>query len=240
MKRIVKYDNHMNELRFSDFTQVDLDFFMTLCSLMKGQDTNEFRFTFHELRKMSGYTKSNSIKKFAEDLEQMNEHLMKVNCKLKTGTRTVMFVLFPTFDIDTGNQVLKVSVNTKFQFLLNEITKNFTKPELNEFLSLSSKYSKNLYRLLKQSKATGVYQVSINDFREKIGCPDTYASKYIMDKIIKPSINELNSKAYFQGLKCTPQYENKRGRPLKGYVFVFEPDMPHDGVDMGKEGTGNK
>ena len=224
MKRVVRYDNYMNELKFSNFTQVDLNFLMALCSLMKDRDTNEISFSFSELRKLTDYKKSNSSKEFAEDLEQMNDRLMKINCKLKTRTKTVMFVLFPTFEIDFEKQLLKVAVNPKFKFLLNEITKNFTKFELHEFISLSSKYSKNLYRLLKQFKATGRYEVSINDFRDKMDCPETYAGKYIMDKVIKPSIDELSNKTYFQGLKCIPQYGYKRGKPVTGYVFLFKPE----------------
>lgn len=32
MNKVIKYDNFMNRLRFSNFTQVDLNFLMSLCS----------------------------------------------------------------------------------------------------------------------------------------------------------------------------------------------------------------
>ena len=80
MNKVIKYDNFMNRLRFSNFTQVDLNFLMSLCSQMKEQNTNRMSFSFRELREMSGYTKSNSIKQFALELERMNEKLMKITC----------------------------------------------------------------------------------------------------------------------------------------------------------------
>ena len=222
MNKVIKYDNFMNRLRFSNFTQVDLNFLMSLCSQMKEQNTNRMSFSFRELREMSGYTKSNSIKQFDSELERMNEKLMKITCRMRTETKIIMFVLFPTFDIDLEEQLLTVSVNEDFKFVLNQITKNFTRFELGEFVSLGSKYSKNLYRLLKQYRSTGRYEVTVTDFREIMCCPVSYSNKYLMDLIIRPSLQELGN--YFQDLQCETKYARKRGRPVTGYVFTFTPE----------------
>ncbi len=222
MNEIVKYDNFMNSLKFAGFTTLDLNFFMVLCSRMRDKGTQEIIFTFEELKEITGY-KQTSIKKFVSDLERMNEKLMKITCKLRIESKSIMFVLFPTFVTDDNEQTLTVSVNEKFKFILNEITKNFTRFELNEFIHLESKYTKNIYRLLKQYRSTGKYEVTIKDFREKVDCPESYSNKYVMDLIIKPSLKELNN--YFQNLKCEPQYAHKRGRPVTGYIFTFTPEI---------------
>ncbi len=214
----------MNGLKFSGFTTIDFNFLMALCSRMRDIGTNEITFSFLELRNITNYKKSNSIKQFIKDLEHMNEKLMKVTCKLRTETKIIMFVLFPTFEIDTEKQELTVAVNEKFRFILNELVKNFTRFDLNEFVKLDSKYSKTLYRLLKQFKTTGVFEVKLNDFRKKVDCPASYSTKYIMDKIIKPSLKELQN--YFNDLQCTVKYEHKRGRPVEGYIFTFKPEQP--------------
>lgn len=221
MNEIVKYDNYMNNLKFANFTHVDMNFFITLCSLMKDKDTAKICFSFDKLRELTNYTNSNSIKQFASDLEQMNERLMKVTCKLKTETEVLMFVLFPTFKIDLENQLLTVSVNPDFKFFLNAVTQNFTRFDLHEFIALDSKYSKTLYRLLKQYRSTGHYEVSIDQFRELMDYPETYKNKYVMDKIIKPSLQEL--KNHFKNLQCKSKYDHKRGRPVRGYIFTFTP-----------------
>jgi len=221
MNEIVKYDNYLNGLKFTGFSPIDFNFLMALCSRTRDKDTNELKFTFDELREITGY-KQTSIKKFASDLERMNEKLMKIICKIKTDTKTIMFVLFPTFVTDIKEQTLTVAVNEKFKFILNAIIKNFTRFDLDEFVQLDSKYSKSLYRLLKQFKSTGKFEVSIKDFREKMDCPESYTNKHIMDKIIKPSLNELQN--YFQDLKCETKYAHKRGRPVLGYIFTFTPE----------------
>ncbi len=222
MNEVVKYDNYMNCLKFSKFNQVDMNFLIALCSRMKDKDTQKISLTFDELKELTNYRKSNSINQFANDLERMNKKLMKTTCRLETETEVIMFVLFPTFKINRQEQLLTVSVNEDFKFILNELVKNFTRFDLREFIGLGSKYAKNLYRLLKQFRTTGRYEVSINDFRNRMDCPESYSNKYVMDLIIKPSLKELDS--HFQDLKCEPQYAHKRGRPVTGYIFTFTPE----------------
>lgn len=222
MNEIVKYDNYMNNLKFTGFTTTDFNFLMALCSRMRDKETNKIVFSFAELRNITNYKKSNSIKQFVADLEHMNEKLMKVTCRLRTETEIIMFVLFPTFVINLNKQTLTVAVNEHFKFILNELIKNFTRFELKDFIGLQSKYSKTLFRLLKQFKTTGNYEVALNDFIAKMDIPKSYRIKDITDKIINPTLKELQN--YFQGLQCTVQYAHKRGKPVSGYIFTFKPE----------------
>ncbi len=221
MNEVVKYDNYMNGLKFTGFTTTDFDFLMLLCSKMRDKNVTELTIPFEDLRQKTGYTRT-SIQKFRTDLERMNEKLMRVTCKLKTETRTLMFVLFLTFDINLENQTLTVCVNEKFKFILNELVKNFTRFDLNEFIRLDSKYSKSLYRLLKQFKSTGKLEIRLDEFRRKMDIPSTYTNRDVMSKVINPSLKELQD--YFSNLQCTVQYARKRGRPVTGYLFTFQPE----------------
>ena len=130
MNEIVKYDNYINSLKFTGFTTTDFNFLMLLCSKMRDKDVTELTISFDELRLKTEYTRT-SIQKFRTDLERMNEKLMRVTCKLRTETRTLMFVLFPMFDINLENQTLTVRVNEEFKFILNNLVKNFTRFEMN-------------------------------------------------------------------------------------------------------------
>ena len=223
MNEIVKYSNYMNALRFTGFTTTDFNFLIALCSRMRDKDTNEIIFSFSELRSITDYKKSNSIKQFVADIKKMNDKLMKITCSLETETEIIMFVLFPTFIINLNKQTLTVAVNEKFKFILNELIKNFTRFELKDFIELQSKYSKTLFRLLKQFKSTGILDIGLNDFIAKMDIPKSYRIKDITDKIINPTLKELQN--YFQDLQCTVQYAHKRGRPVEGYIFTFKPEQ---------------
>lgn len=224
MNEIVKYENYMNSLRFRGFTAVDFNFLMMLCSKMRDKHTNTLEFTFSDLKHITGYPTKNSSKRFVRDILRMNDKLMSMKCILKKDDEIFQFVLFPTFSLNEKKETLTVSVNEKFMFILNDITKNFTKFELEQFLKIESKHSKNLYRLLKQYRITGILEISLNDFREKMDCPESYSNKYVMDKIIKPAVHELTEKHCFEDLTCTPKYAARRGRPVIGYTFEFVPD----------------
>lgn len=222
MNEIVKYDNYMNKLNFKGFTTTDFNFLMVLCNKLRDKDLSEIVVSFEELREKTNY-KQTAINKFVDDLERMNKKLMGITCSLKTESKIIMFVLFPTFVIDIDKQVLTVSVNPQFRFILNDLIKNFTRFELNEFVKLNSKYTKNLYRLLKQYRSTGRYEINIEKFREVMDIPKSYENKDVMSKVINVSINELQNN--FQNLKCEPKCAHKRGNPIVGYIFTFTPEI---------------
>ena len=221
MNEVVKYDNYMNKLRFTGFNIIDFNFLMVLCNKLRDKDASIVTISFAEIREKTGYTQT-ALKQFVSDLKRMNEKLMKITCSLETETEIIMFVLFPTFKIDLENQLLTVAVNEKFKFILNELVKNFTRFDLDEFIKLDSKYSKTLYRLLKQFRQTGKYETSVTEFREKMDCPVSYNNKQFMQSVINRAVKELREKSCFSNLKCMVQYAKKKGKPVVGYTFTFD------------------
>jgi len=223
MNEVVKYDNYMNGLKFAEFTAVDFNFLMLLCSKLRDKGTSKITISFEEIREKTGYTRT-ALKKFASDLERMNEKLMRVTCKLRINSEIIMFVLFPTFRIDLDKQLLTVSVNEEFKFILNELIKNFTRFDLAEFVELNSKYSKSLYRLLKQYRTVGRYEITLENFRDKMDIPKSYSTKDVTRKVLSVTLNELKTHGFFENLECTVQYAHKKGCPIIGYTFTFKPE----------------
>jgi len=236
MNEIVKYDNYINNLRFKGFTTTDFNFLMVLCNKLRDKDTTEIIISFDELRKKTGYSQ-HTTKQFVSDLMRMNDKLMKMSCILEKDGTIFQFVLFPTFATDTINKRLIVAVNHRFKFILNDITKNFTRFELHEFVQLESKYTKSLYRLLKQYRNTGRYEVSNERFREIMDIPKSYTNRDVMSKVIITSLNDL--KNCFQNLKCESQYARKRGKPVTGYIFSFTPESRNNQVDHSTKANNN-
>ena len=222
MNEIIKYHNYMNALEFKDFTAADYNFFMYLCAAMKDKGTEEMSFTAAELKECAGYDRNVTVNEFKQLLDRMNEKLLSMKAHLETDTELVRFVLFPTFRINKETGMLTVRVNKDFQFLLNELTKNFTQFELAEFIELNSKYSKTLYRLLKQFRKTGEYHVKVDELRKLLGCPESYDSRKVMQKIIAPAVQELQKD--FPTLTVETVRARTKGRPVTGYHFSFEVD----------------
>lgn len=232
-KNIVKYHNDMNEITFQNFGQVDFDFFMVLCSKLRDSGENTVVIPFSRFKELSGYSSKTSDKRFIKEVEGMNYKQLASTGRIKDGRKIKQFVLFTDFVIDPDEKTITASVNPKYRYFLDDLTKNFTRFELQEFVSLESKYSKTLYRLLKQFRTTGVYITTLEEFKRLFGVTKGYSNRLILDKIINPSVKAIQS--YFQDLKCEVQYEPKRGRPVKGYKFTFTPEILPKKIEQAAE-----
>lgn len=229
MKNIVKYKNDMNKLNFHGLRKNDMNLFMAICSKVKEKGENTVIIDFDYLRKISHYT-DHTIDGFLKDLRTMSLKIMAVNCEiLNDNGGFVLFHIFDKFIADPENATLTVKINSDFSWLLNEFTdkiRGYTTFELYEFVGLQSKYTKNLYRILKQWRTTGEFTFnSIDDFRLKLDVPETYTNKKMTQKVIKPAIKEIKElDKSFKNFKCEPLYLHKRGKPLAGYKFTWTPE----------------
>ncbi|MEE3423814.1 MAG: replication initiation protein [Succinimonas sp.] len=229
MNEIVKYSNFMNELRFGKFTPMDYNFLMALCSRMRDRGAEEETFSFAYIKQIAKADKNWTEREFVAALARMNRKLMAVTCEIETETEILQFVLFPTFRINKQEKTLTVAVNERFRFVLNELSQNFTRFELEEFAGLDSKYSKTLYRLLKQYRTTGSYHAEISELRALLGCPESYTNHKLYLSILKPAVEELGKEA-FPDLTCVPVYAQKKGRPVIAYQFVFHAEKAKKAV----------
>lgn len=226
MNEIVKYGNTLNSMQFKDFTAMDYNVLMALCHKLRDQGTQELKFTFKELKQLTDFG-NHSDQAFAEVLDRMIDKLIKVNATHITGDEKSRFVLFPTFTTNVVKGTLTVSVNKKFSFLLNELTDNFTRFELREFAQLDGKYSKTLYRILKQYKYTGWWKPTVEELKVVMDIPESYTNKIIMRDILKPTIAVLAEK--FNGLTCEPIKAKKRGAPVERYYFTWQAEKQIEG-----------
>ena len=225
MEKIVKYNNYMNKLTFTDFTEVDLNFLMAVCSRMKelGEETQVFEYdTIMDLIK---WDRKDSVKIFHKNLMRMCDKLRKIGTTVEISEGVfASFDLFPTFLGNLSKRQLTVRVNPDFKFILNDLQKNFTRFELGEYIKLDGRYPKMLYQRLKQFKLSGWWQVSVEEFRVMMDIPSAYQIKHIMDKVIKPSIKTIRTCKGFSDLSVEVIRSQRRGRPVSGYKFSWTAD----------------
>lgn len=221
MNEIVKYHNNLSELPLRRFTAAELDLLMTLCSRCKYHNTDLLTFDFDYLRGLANY-KAKDEKQFIKDLCNTNKKLLELNMKLEDETKIVQFVLFTRFLIDKEQRTLEVRVNEEFKYILNELSSNFTRFELAEFVSLKSSYAKACYRQLKRYRDTGFWTVSVERFRELMDIPESYSYSDINKRVLAPIEEELSK--VFKNFVIDKEYGSGRGKPLKAYKFFFDED----------------
>ena len=220
---MIQYHNDLNLVAFKDFGARELNIFFSICALMKNKSIDEIHIPFDEIKQITNTFFRNETE-FVKYLRSTNRKFLKLTCgyKLENGN-LVDFVLFPTFEIDVNEKSLKIEVNKRFSYILNELTKNFTIFELQEFNALSSSYLKNMFRLLKQYKSTGYLKISVEEFRRLLDIPDSYDMRKIGERILKPINKELP--LYFDNLHIN---KIKEGRSIKYFEFMFTPQRQHN------------
>lgn len=221
MNEIVKYHNDLtNQITIKTLNANELNFFMAICSKMRDKETEEIVFDFLQLKELVNW-KSNDNIDFIKSLKSTNEKLIKLNFTFEDERYIVQFVLFPVFRVDKDKQTLTVQVNKEFSFLLNRLTKNFTRFELETFTNLNSKYSKYLYKELMKFKSTGCLKLSIEDFVNKLDIAKSYKMSHIDTKVLKPIERELSK--VFSEFRIEKIKYKKRVTHIE---FYFTPKSP--------------
>ena len=245
-KEVVRYNNDLNNKTYlKNFNALELNFFMAICSKLKKQGTDEVIFSFNELKKKIQYDTSHNTDNFINKLRSTNRKILNSICEIETKDYIDQFVLFPTFRISKKNGTLTVRINQDYAYLLNDFS-NFTEFGLANFIKLSSKYVKLLYKELMQFKSTGKLFLTIEDFRKKLDIPDSYSFSKIRDRILVPSFKDFSF--IFKKFKVVVLYNNgdeveineneniedKRGdkRKVTNINFYFVPSTKEDIIEV--------
>lgn len=224
---IVKYHNDINKLKFSGFTQYDIDLFWSIVSLMNDTSGELIIIDYDEAIRLSGLK--------PKDKRQRDRAIWGMCFRLSNLPWNMVDP--ETYAFDTGERIFRfrgdpkegklyARIDRDFLEWLDELTKNFTVFELKDLVKLRSKYSKHLFRLLKQWRTIGSYSFYDKDeFLELLDVPKGYRNVDIVEKIIKPSIEDIRGLGNaFESLSYEVIKEKKRGAPTKGYKFTWQPE----------------
>lgn len=125
------------------FTALDLDLLMAIASRVRDKGTDEVAFTFEELKRLAGLQRNMTNDEFAKQIANVNRRLLALNFEFQNEEHDIIqFALFAGFVTSPTKRTLTVSVNSRFSFLLNDLTSQFTRFELAEFTALRSSYAK--------------------------------------------------------------------------------------------------
>ena len=222
--KMVRYDNIVNNLNFRDFTEKDFDIFFGICTLMYGCHSERKVIKYDDLMDLVGWDRSKQIRIFHEKLENLAKKMLKVDCYIYCENEFIVLNLFSLLNGCSRTRTLAVKVNPDFEYVINDLVKNFTVFELREYVNLKGKYSKLLYQHLKQYKTTGWWEVSLKDLRYKLGIPDSTPTMNIKNKMLTPSINCLRECKSFSDLEVQTINSSAKGHAITGYKFIWTPE----------------
>ncbi len=213
----------MNEISFSKFEKKELDLFFSICQKLKEKGTKSIQLDFSELKELSSYT-NKDLDVFINDLKSTYDKMLKLDFTIGNDPHNfTKFNLFNEYTVSAQTKTVTIATNEKFSYILNEINP-YTKFELLEFVSLKSKYSKNIFKKLKQYTRTYesdyktlFWEVSIEEFRRLLDISDVYKKMSQLDKwVFKPILEELPP--YFKNLKIQ---KIKQGKSISKLKFTW-------------------
>lgn len=255
MSEIVKYDNNFNKLRIPNFNEQEQNLLFGIFAKMKDYQGQELEFYPNDLRSLlnSDYN-NNQLYTFCFELFDKffsaNVRILIKNPATNTNKQKIIN-FFSTMELDYDDVIipknesinieksgifkkLTLKVNPDFEHILYELTGNFTAFELSEFIALSGKYTKTLYRLLKQFRTTGKAYFEWEEFCRVMDIPEKLAMCDIDKRILKPAIKELSKernlfdqiRVPFKNLAYEKEKTAGRGRggKVSGISFTFKPE----------------
>lgn len=225
INEIVKYHNDLNTVVMRKWTAEEMNFFFAIIAKARGKGTSLIEFDKYELAELAKYSLEHN-KRFKATMERLVDKIGQLRYIEKASNSIKYMALFQRFEVhwetDLSDMTAYVRVSEDFEYILNKLSANFTQYELEEFTKIRSTYAKTAYRLLKQWRTVGKKEFSIDEFKTLMDMPKSYKSSEIDRAVIKPILKELNQ--YFIGLKVKKIKSNKRGNPVLGYEFTWEPE----------------
>lgn len=241
MQEIVKYHNDFNKIKLPSFTELEQNLLFGM--LVKIKNNSECEFSANELRnfvsdknptnaELFNYANTLGEKFFKADFTEIR----KINEKEMAKTTYNLFKEYTIFFLNYENEKvltrIKIEINEIFAYLVNELTANFTRFELAEFIALSGKYTKTLYRLLKQYRQTGWVQWDFKEFKDILDIPSDYEMCNIDQRILKPAIKELTQEQNLFDFGKRIPFQNltykkikKGGNKVTAIRFDFTPEQ---------------
>jgi plasmid replication initiation protein len=225
MNDIVKYHNDMNEICLKDFTANELDLLMTICAQMKDKNDAEVLLKYDDLMHTLSWNTDKGIDKFQEYLHSLSRKMKQCGGSYQDKKRFKEFNFFGDFDGDIEARILTVKVNPDYVYILNNLSKYFTTFELHEYIKIDGKYPKLLYQHLKRYKTSGFWDISIEDFKKQLAISENTRPKDVTNRIVSNSVKTLKEKfECFKNLTYEVKTSRRRGNPISGYIFKFDPE----------------
>lgn len=227
MNEVVKYSNELHRINFSALSEAQQNILFTLLYEIKHQNTDFLELDIikiSELADISTRNKSYFIE-LLNGLTRFQE--LKIRYEINEQGDLRQEVIFPMIETQLKNNKIFVKVSSGFRERFLLVNNEFTRYELAEFVSLSSKYTKTIYRYLKQFRNTGLWKIDYDEFKEILGIPSSYISTMIDKQIIKPAIKQLTQEKNLFDITRIPfknlKYEKiKQSNKIKFLQFTFD------------------
>ncbi len=217
-----------------ELTAKEMDIFMLVISKFQ-YESRELVFDGYEFFRALKDPKE-SYQDLFDSFESFADKILSFNIKYKTQDKAYAFVCFESFKMDFTTNKVRIKAQEDFYNMILNHNLGYTRFELLEFANLSGKYTKTLYRLLKQFRQTGFLKMEWDEFSRIMQIPADYNQSNIDQFILKPAIKELTKprtlfdqeRIPFENLAYIKTKSRERGGKVIGIELSFTPQKKEE------------
>ena len=185
---------------------------------------------------LSEYCQICGIKKSGREYERIKQSIKNLRNKswwIKNNNEEILFAWIDTAKIKRY-KTIELTISEPLKPYLLELTENFTKYELINVLCLRSKYSIRLYEIFKSYLWLGIWEISIEEFRELLNIQNKYSSfRELNRSVIIPTLKEINKFTDLQINVSTQKNGNKVDKLIfnikeTDYQMIFDTFLNQD------------
>ena len=206
-----------------DYTSLNIDWENISCEELEKiiclNKHKEYSIKFH-LNEITDRTKRKETIKQIEDL--LNVEFV-YNFFEEGKEKIEKFHLVHRIIIDNNSVEIFLPIIT-IRRVLNFSRKGFTAFDKKSFLCLSSKYSMDFYLFLSENYKNKIIEISIEDFKERLKCPESYDAEDLKKTVFTPSLREYekNNTRLSANISLYHKEDNsgKRGRKKLNYIQI--------------------
>lgn len=220
--KLIKYDNTFNKTSLTLFTKVQSDVLISILSRMcqsQSKDNSNYKavVSFKEIREMTGSKNLHTSK-----IKLALDKILDTKVEFYRNNRFVKANLFSHYEVNTKDTVEIVLTD----YMSEKLTLNsnqYTILELDEYVRLPNSYSKELYRMLRQFKHSGIRVIPKDELIRMLNPPKSYNEYDFVRKVLLPALEE--NKVFFENLSVNVGEKNVLPNPVE---FKFKAHKKYD------------
>lgn len=219
---LVKYDNDfILSSNFNQLTSVQQDIFFSAVSFLCRDKTEHIVIPASVIKTRANLTdKKYKRSAYYKLLHGLEEVILKTVFTVHSDGKEWRGTLFDTFSIDDNTGDFEMYLNPHAAHFFFQIPGPFSQFELQAFMGLTSKYSKNLFRVL-IAKYNGRWNPDPEELVNVFGLKNRSAVSTLTHRM-QQYIDDIMQTGYFDYIKFkTVRDDARHGRPLKFVKFEF-------------------
>jgi plasmid replication initiation protein len=195
--KVVAKANDLIRARHSLSTMEQRVLVMMVAKLSRESEFPVQEIPIHEIADISDIDGSNVYRAAQDICDSLVDQTVDIHDQSEEGNRRyTTYNCFSMCQYEEGKGVIRAKFNEDMRPFLLELKRRFTLYLVTVFLRLRSKYSTQIYELLKMRQGLSNLRMSIEEFRWKLGLEDKYQEFAQMKRrVIEQARGELKKRA---------------------------------------------